>query len=117
MLIKAEAACRQNNLSAAQDALRQFKASRYTTADQPIGSSVDEVLKEVLQERKREFYMEIDYIWLDMKRLGESMTKEVNGETFTLEPYDYRYTFPIPKAEMERNKKMVQTPGWENAQF
>lgn len=115
-LIKAEAACRMGDAATGAETLRAFKSSRYTST-QNVPAGADDVLKEVLMERKREFYLENDMIWLDMKRLGERLERTINGSTMVLEPNDFRYTFPIPQKEMERNKKMVQNPGWENVLF
>ena len=111
--VKAEALARQGNAGEAAIVLKEFKQSRYTKAIE-IPSGADEVLKEILNERLLEFYMENDMRWLDMKRLGVSMQRVIAGEKFTLEPHDFRYTFPIPEKEMALNKNMVQNPGWEN---
>lgn len=104
---------RQGNVNEANNVLREFKQSRYTNSfNTPSGT--DETLKEVLSERLREFYMKNDMRWLDMKRLGARVQRIIAGEKFTLEPNDFRYTFPIPEKEMSLNKNMVQNPGWEN---
>lgn len=112
-LIKAEALARQGNTGEASKVLKEFKQSRYTKNIE-IPSGADEILQEILDERLREFYMENDMRWLDMKRLGVRMQRVIAGERFTLEPHDFRYTFPIPEKEMALNKNMVQNPGWEN---
>lgn len=115
-LIKAEAACRQGNVSAAMKILQEFKAARYTDA-QVLPTSKDALLKEIHLEKKREFYQENDMIWMEMKRLGETLERTVNGETATLKSDDFRYSFPIPTEEMKRNKNMKQNPGWEAVVF
>ena len=112
-LIKAEALARQGNLGEAASVLRQFKQARYT-GDIEVPTGEKELMREILDERLREFYMENDFRWLDMKRLGVKVTRTVQGERHVLEPDDFRYTFPIPNKEMEINKSMKQAPGWEN---
>ena len=112
-LIKAEAACRMGDAATGAETLRAFKASRYKTA-QTVPAGADELLKEILLERKREFYLENDMLWLDMKRTGERVERTVNGQKYVLEPNDFRYSFPIPQAELEKNKNVQQNPGWEN---
>ncbi len=112
-LIKAEALVRQGNVGGAQEVLRQFKNARYT-GEVNIPADKDALLTEILEERTREFYMENDFRWLDMKRTGISYERTVRGENYKLQPDDFRYSFPIPRSEMELNRNMVQNPGWEN---
>ena len=112
-LIKAEALVRQGDVGGAQDVLRQFKSARYTGEIQ-VPADKDALLLEILEERTREFYMENDARWLDMKRIGISYERTVSGEIYKLQPDDFRYSFPIPRKEMELNRNMVQNPGWES---
>ena len=111
-LIKAEALVRQGKTPEAQDVLREFCAARYT-GDVEIASDPETLLQEILDERLREFYQENDFRWLDMKRLGVRLERLVAGERFVLQSDDFRYCFPIPLRELQLNKNMVQTPGWE----
>lgn len=115
-LIKAEAAHRQGKIALANTTLQEFQNSRYTTT-QAAPSNAKELLAEILIEKKREFYLENDFIWIEMKRLGEEITRTVNGESITLQSDDFRYAFPIPVEEIKRNKNMKQNPGWETIVF
>lgn len=72
----------------------------------------NELLDAVRQERKKEFFAEIDARWIMMKRYREEYTRSVGNRSFKLERNDFRYTFPIPYEEINRNKNMVQNPGW-----
>ena len=112
-LIKAEALWRQGKHGEARSVLESFVNARY---QEPVTLPTNNelLLQEILKERTREFYQEVDYVWLDMKRLGLSRTNFVNGETHILVANDYRYTFPIPLSEIENNKDMIQNPGWDN---
>lgn len=111
-LLKAEALMRMNREGDAKAVLEEFKGHRYS--DVAASYTESNLLDEILKERKLEFYQENDCWWLDMKRLGIQMEREVNGVTYVLTPDDFRYCFPIPSSELENNINMVQTPGWEN---
>ena len=110
-LIKAEALYRLGKTTEAKDALDFFKTGRYLDIENSYTES--DLLNEILKERKLEFYHEQDAWWLDMKRTETRMERIVNGTLYVLEPDDYRYCFPIPQSEMEKNKKMIQNPGWD----
>ena len=111
-LVKAEALVRGGKTGEAVAVMTEFCNARYEeTVTLPNNS--EELLQVILDERIREFYMENDHRWLDMKRLGVTDERIVNGERFVLKPDDFRYSFPIPARELELNTNMVQTPGWE----
>lgn len=112
-LIKAEALARQGNTSEARTVLQEFCNARYTS-EVELPTSADELIQTIQDERFREFYMEGELVWLDMKRFGVSMKRTISGEKSTLESNDFRYAFPIPASEMEYNHAMVQNPGWED---
>ena len=112
-LIKAEALVRQGKIEEGRQVLREFQQSRYTETIE-IPGDADALLQEILDERLREFYTELDFRWLDMKRLGVTITRYNKGERNTLEPYDFRYTLPIPPEELKTNKNIRQNPGWDN---
>lgn len=115
-LIKAEALVRQGKTGEAGEVLKEFVGARYTESV-TLPSDPENLLKEILDERIREFYMENDSRWLDMKRLGVTVTRIIGGERYVLEPDDFRYCFPIPRKEIELNKNMEQTPGWDKVMF
>ena len=110
-LIKAEALYRLGREGEAREALNFFKQGRYLDVEGSYTES--DLLSEILKERKLEFYHEQDMWWLDMKRQGTRMERVVNGTLYVLEPDDFRWCFPIPNSELEANKNMVQTPGWD----
>lgn len=112
-LIKSEALLRQGKEGEAKNVLEVFKKSRYTD-NVVVPSNKDELLADILLERRKEFFQENDFRWLDMKRLGVEVKRQIIGQTHILESDDFRYSFPIPDREMRLNKNMVQTPGWEN---
>ena len=116
-LINAEAKCRQNRVPEAKSMLEVFKQSRILDFE---GYSGQDVLEEILRERRKEFCYEIGTRWLDMKRLGIAtsrvgMSKEGEGsETYVLEANDYRYALPIPTTIELNYNKIEQNPGWGN---
>lgn len=114
-LIKAEALYRLGREGEAREALNFFKQGRYLDVENSYTES--DLLSEILKERKLEFYHEQDMWWLDMKRQGTRMERVVNGTLYVLEPDDFRWCFPIPNSELEANKNMVQTPGWDEINF
>ena len=113
ILIKAESEAKMGKESDAIATLKEFTDARYTVS-QPEPLTSQDLLAQIYLERKREFFCENDYIWLDMKRLDEELYREVDDDLYVLKPRDYRYTLPIPASEFRTNKKMVQNPGWEN---
>lgn len=110
-LIKAESQFRQGKVGESKSTLREFRTARYTSL--PNDPSDANLLDEIFNERKREFYQESDFLWLDYKRRGVQLERNVDGEKFILEPNDFRYTFPIPNTEIANNKELGQNPGWD----
>lgn len=115
-LIKAEALLRQGKTGEARKVLEEFKSARYEGPFDLPGDT-EGILQEILNERSREFYMENDFRWLDMKRLGITLKRTIGRHTYTLTPDDFRYSFPIPAKEIELNRNLDQNPGWENVQL
>lgn len=113
-LIKAEALVRQGKTAEGTEILNTFLAHRYTGQLPTVPTTQAALIDFIYEERFREFYMEGDKVWLDMKRFGRTLERTISGEKNKLEQGDFRYCFPIPAHEMEYNKKMVQNPGWES---
>lgn len=111
-LIRAEALCKLNKPGEAKVLMDLFCSKRYTAAHD-VPADPYALLNAIYKERQKEFYLENDMRWLDMKRLGITRTITIGGEINILTPDDFRYSFPIPQREMELNMKMKQTPGWE----
>ncbi len=113
-LIKSEALVRQGKTGEGKAVLDEFRSHRYTGSLPTIGNDSEALLKAIHDERFKEFYMEGDKVWLDMKRFGDTMERTIAGEKNYLTADDFRYCFPIPAREMQYNKKMEQNPGWES---
>lgn len=115
MLIEAEALARQGK-DGALKLLNEFKADKipgYT------GYTGNDVIGEILKERRKEFILEEQMNWLDMKRTGQKVTRQAKDEatgeikTFTLESNDYRYTLPLPADTELMYNNVPQNPGWK----
>ena len=113
-LIRAEALVRQNRAAEGKAVLDDFRNHRYEGTPAVLPSDNEGLLKAIHDERFREFYMEGDKIWLDMKRFGDKLERIIAREKNNLAADDFRYCFPIPAREMLYNKKMEQNPGWES---
>ncbi len=116
-LLNAEAKCRQGNELAAARMLETFRAARIPGYNISVGNNV---LDEILKERRKELCFEYGSRWLDMKRLGIACTRKgyskesEDVQTYTLEANDYRYALPIP-ADIELDYNNIsQNPGWTN---
>ena len=116
-LINAEAKCKLNRVAEAKNMLETFKNARIPNFGEYTG---DDVLGEILKERRKEFCYEAGTRWLDMKRLGIEVSrvgtsKKGQGvETYVLKADDYRYTLPIPMGTELDYNKIEQNPGWGN---
>lgn len=111
-LVIAESYIRQNDKEKALKYLNEFKQSRipgYTSYQQ------EDILDEIIRERRKEFLCECNYRWIDMKRNGIVVNRiSSKNEAVKLEANDYRYTFIIPQAgELEHNVNNFQNPGWD----
>lgn len=112
-LIQAEAYTMSNRLPEAKEILGRFKKARYTDGVFTIPDQKEDLLKDIYRERRKEFLIEGDLAWLDMKRLGVKMERVIAGVTYSLDGEgDYRYAFPIPLSEINYNKYIRQNPGW-----
>lgn len=100
----------------AKTVLKTWQSRRYSgnASDYYTPGSVHDLVNEVLKERKREFILEGDMIWLDMKRTHTSETRVVQGKQFELVGNDWKYQFMIPASETEKNPGIKQNPGWSD---
>ena len=80
------------------------------------GYKGNDVLQEILDERRREFCYEYDMRWGDLIRTQKGWTrnsyKDEEAATYTLEDGDYRFCMPIPLNEELQYNNIEQNPGW-----
>ncbi|MBD1362574.1 RagB/SusD family nutrient uptake outer membrane protein [Mucilaginibacter sp. ZT4R22] len=105
-LIKAECAARRSAVQTALSSLNTLLITRYTSGTFTPRSASDPAtaLAMVLTERQKELIRR-GLRWSDLKRLNKeganiTITRILNGKTYTLPPNDPRYLFPIPDDEI-----------------
>jgi len=103
-LIRAECNARSGNKDAALSDLntllqKRWPSNSFTSIQ---ASSPDEALKIILSERKKELLYR-GVRWADLRRLNKdaqfasTITRNLNGQIYTLLPNDVRYTLLIPQ--------------------
>ncbi len=108
-LIRAECYARTGNTSAAMETLNKLLLKRYTTNHftNLTAVSADDALLIILKERRKELAFVSNIRWEDLKRLNKdpnfatTLTRLVNGTTYTLQANDKRYVLPIPDNEIQ----------------
>lgn len=115
-LILIEAHYRTGDEGTALQMLNTFKALRNTPE---VDASGEQLLEEIIKERRKEFAGARDYRWLDLKRYGKTTIDRTlflfNQErNVRIEPNGYQYALPIPFRELQENPHISQNPGWVN---
>lgn len=106
-LIKAECLARRGQATAATDELNLLLVKRYNNQKPYIpatAGSAAEALAMVLLERRKELIWR-GLRWFDLKRLNMegdnlTLTRVLNGVSYTLPPNDPRWVMPIPNDEI-----------------
>lgn len=117
LLIKAEAAARDNQPVVAMTLVNRLRASRILPGSTVNLSATDaeDALVKVMQERRREFMFRM-LRWWDMRRLKDdtrfqkTYTRTFGGSTFTLAPNSNRYVFRIAQYEINLSPEIAQNP-------
>lgn len=112
-LIVAESYFRSGDEKNARIWLENFQRCRYLNYNGYRGS---DLLKDILGERRKEFFLEQDIRWCDLIREPKGWTRKSykNEETasFTIEDNDYRFCLPIPVEQELQYNNIQQNPGW-----
>ncbi|RKR83519.1 RagB/SusD domain-containing protein [Mucilaginibacter gracilis] len=103
-LIRAECAARQGNATQAMTDLNTLLKTRYSNkiVYTPLSAATaNDALNIILVERRKELLYRC-LRWMDLKRLNKvganiTLTRTVNGQTYTLPPNDPKYALPIPE--------------------
>ena len=111
MLIKIEATA-QSNVSAAATLLNDFKRERYATYSDRTYGSKQEIIDDLINERRREFTFE-GMRWFDARHYGFGYDCP-SSPGVKLTPGEYKWIMPIPDAEMQANFVIAeqQNPGY-----
>lgn len=110
-LIRAEARARKSSpdeVGALAD-LNAVRTARVASTGTETGASL---ITGISIERRKEFFLE-GHRWFDLKRDQQAVVRiDCNAAACTLPASSYRFTFPIPQAELFANKNMKQNPGY-----
>lgn len=114
-LILAEAQYRLGETGESVNTLNEFKSFR--NAGTATGLSGEQLLQEIQNERRKEFFSNSDKRWIDLKRYG---SKTINRSlrffnkdyNVTVQPNDFHYALPIPVTELQENPRLTQNEGW-----
>lgn len=108
----AEANAQLNNLELAKEKLIEFTENRYTLAGwdtfklKIAAMGQENLLREILEERRREFAIE-GHRWNDLRRTTQQeITKIFGGLTYTLNQRDDRYVIPFPNDAVINNPNL-----------
>lgn len=106
--ILAEAYYRQPNRELSYKYIENILKARNT---QVFPKDDKEMLKKILLEKQKEFVGE-GIRFFDLKRCKNELLKDLgNGIKVKISPNDYRWTFPIPRAE-NRYNNIIQNKNW-----
>ncbi|WP_343304402.1 RagB/SusD family nutrient uptake outer membrane protein [Chitinophaga niabensis] len=116
-LIRAEALARSGAKEDALKYLNLLLKRRYDMTFAPVTAvDANDALVKILKERKKELFLR-GQRWTDLRRLNteqqfsEILTRTIGGNTYTLEPNSYKYTFPIPD-DVVQLSGIQQNSGW-----
>ncbi|WEK35909.1 MAG: RagB/SusD family nutrient uptake outer membrane protein [Candidatus Pseudobacter hemicellulosilyticus] len=117
MLIKAEALARAGDATGALTLVNNLRRKRFTadTYTAITAANAQEALVEVIKEKQRELFCR-GLRWYDMRRLKDepafshTITREFNGNTYTLAPNSNRYVFPIADYYRTFNPGITNNP-------
>lgn len=116
-LIEAECYARNNNVPDAMAALNKLLENRWKQGTfQPyVVTDLEDALKLILEERRKELPFNGSLRWTDLRRLNKdsrfqkTLSRVLNGEIYTLLPNDKRYVYPLPDIEIQLNN-LEQNP-------
>jgi len=118
MLIQSENLARSGKTQEALDILNTLRVKRFPKASyKPLtGIPSAEILKVVLDERRRELFMK-GLRWFDLRRLDKepAFAKTLvhtwsDGAKFELQPGSLKYVFPIPLKVVALSPEIIQNP-------
>lgn len=112
-LIQAEARLYESGISAAITRLNDLRAERGATALDPADyATEDDVLDEILDERRRELVAE-GHRFFDLKRLGRDIRKAPGTGRDDITFNSIRILDDLPANQLEVNPELVQNPGYQ----
>lgn len=119
--VLAECAVAEGQLPVAAGYLKSVRDRRFITAQAlPVYANATDAWADILLERRKELCFE-GFRYLDIKRLGvlanQSIDRHptddaVKSSPTTISNTDYRFTLPIPQAEISANGTIQQNPNY-----
>ncbi len=115
LLMKAECLARKGDYQAAMNVVNELRVKRIKPANYiPFtASNTKEAMDIIIAERARELYLTPNRYW-DLKRLNTeeeyavTLTRNFNGETYTLKPNSHLYIHPFSVEALSRNINLKQ---------
>ncbi|MEP7376060.1 MAG: RagB/SusD family nutrient uptake outer membrane protein [Chitinophagaceae bacterium] len=109
-LIRAEARAKQNNLNGAISDLNFIRLRASLTG---VSSSLSQtqILDDIAQENRVEFFAEYGHRWFDLKRTGQADAILIPIKGSNWQTTDQLY--PIPKSELLLNPNLTQNLGYQ----
>ncbi len=115
-LIRAECYARKQDITDAMNDLNALLITRWKTGSFILYSATtaSDALNQILSERRKELVFR-GTRWIDLRRLNKegsniTITRVLNGSTYTLAPNSLHYTFLIPPDVMNFNPSLQQNP-------
>lgn len=117
LLMLSEAYLKNGKADLALSTLNSFKTFRKAPAVQS-GLAPQQLLQEIVDERRREFFAKLDMRWLDLKRYANKDLKRTlsffkKSYTLDMKANGYQYALPIPVTELQENPAIKPNEGWE----
>lgn len=108
LLNRAECLARSGQLVPALNDLNRLSALRYDGTFVPFTAATPQAALQLIQSERRKELIFRGTRWSDIRRLNKegyniTLTRNINGETYTLPPNDLRYTLLIPFDEVSRS--------------
>ena len=121
LLIRAEAEARDGRFDDAEQSIKTLLDARYGFSQPaPNFDNLDQALNSILRQRRIELAYE-GHRYLDIKRIGLDLNQGINRNPTDCASFsapcglprnDYRFTLPIPQAELNANPVITQNTGY-----
>ncbi|MEK6494269.1 RagB/SusD family nutrient uptake outer membrane protein [Myroides odoratimimus] len=113
-----ESLIEQNKIAQAITLYNDFKTSVHseTITDSPS----QQVLRLLFRAEKQKEFIGEKTNYFDLKRWNTSIARyesDSNKKSNTIEATDFRWTWPIPTAEIRLNNNLVQNDGWQSIEL
>ncbi|MDO4986452.1 MAG: RagB/SusD family nutrient uptake outer membrane protein [Prevotella sp.] len=110
-LIRAEASVHLGNMQQAVADINTIR-HRAALADYAGSTSQTDLLMEIEQQRRKEFFFEGGHRWMDLNRTGRADAVYGNTSYKKVNWKSYRSLLPIPEQQIGRNRNLTQNPGY-----